>query len=144
MAQRFLPPSAGANTVCCAALITRSQGTLLGGLHDDSQSEVFYYAIFISSKTGLGGCEAYFLAPVGVVTRIIGHWVAVRLPRVDPSHSPDLTSAFFGVRGDSDGQIKQNMLAALRSPSLVCVLTISSRIPLVKVRWNSKRGPEFT
>ncbi|GKD89575.1 hypothetical protein Tco_1365082 [Tanacetum coccineum] len=38
-----------------AALITRSRGTLLGGLHDDSQSEVFYYAIFISSKTGLGG-----------------------------------------------------------------------------------------
>nr|GEZ39827.1 hypothetical protein [Tanacetum cinerariifolium] len=55
MAQRFLPPSSGVNTVCCAALITRSRGTLLGGLHDDSQSEVFYYAIFISSKTGLGG-----------------------------------------------------------------------------------------
>lgn len=55
MAQRFSPPSSGANTVCCAALITRSRGTLLGGLHDDSQSEVFYYAIFISSKTGLGG-----------------------------------------------------------------------------------------
>ncbi|GJS57117.1 hypothetical protein Tco_0651901 [Tanacetum coccineum] len=40
-----------------AALITRSRGTLLGGLHDDSQSEVFYYAIFISSKTGLGGFD---------------------------------------------------------------------------------------
>nr|GEU53374.1 hypothetical protein [Tanacetum cinerariifolium] len=26
---------------------------------------------------------------------------------VDPSHSPDLTSAFFGVRDDSDGQIKR-------------------------------------
>ncbi|GJU58894.1 hypothetical protein Tco_1236660 [Tanacetum coccineum] len=55
MAQRFSPPSSGVNTVCCAALITRSRGTLLGGLHDDSQSKVFYYAIFISSKTGLGG-----------------------------------------------------------------------------------------
>nr|GEW07500.1 hypothetical protein [Tanacetum cinerariifolium] len=33
MAQRFSPPSSGANTVCCAALITRSRGTLLGGLH---------------------------------------------------------------------------------------------------------------
>ncbi|GKA93341.1 hypothetical protein Tco_0815327 [Tanacetum coccineum] len=55
MAQRFSPPSSGVNTVCCAALITRSRGTLLGGLHDDSQSKVFYYAIFITSKTGLGG-----------------------------------------------------------------------------------------
>ncbi|GKC95474.1 hypothetical protein Tco_1160916 [Tanacetum coccineum] len=55
IAQRFSPPSSGANTVCCTALITRSRGTLLGGLHDDSQSEVFYYAIFISSKTGPGG-----------------------------------------------------------------------------------------
>ncbi|GKC02722.1 hypothetical protein Tco_0994332 [Tanacetum coccineum] len=54
MAQRFSPPSSGANNVCCTVLITRSRGTLLGGLHDDSQSEVFYYAIFISSKTGLG------------------------------------------------------------------------------------------
>nr|GEW92594.1 proteasome subunit alpha type-1 [Tanacetum cinerariifolium] len=54
MAQRFSPPSSGANTVCYAALITRSRGTLLGGLHEDSQSEVFNYAIFISSKTGLG------------------------------------------------------------------------------------------
>nr|GEW56376.1 ribosomal protein L10, mitochondrial [Tanacetum cinerariifolium] len=56
MAQWFLPPFSGAKTVCCVALIMRSQGTLLGGLHDDSQSELFYYAIFISSKTELEGC----------------------------------------------------------------------------------------
>ncbi|GKC87618.1 hypothetical protein Tco_1148267, partial [Tanacetum coccineum] len=54
MAQRFSPPSSGANIVCRAALIKRSRGTLLGGLHDDSQSKIFYYAIFISLKTGLG------------------------------------------------------------------------------------------
>ncbi|EEF28319.1 NADH dehydrogenase, putative [Ricinus communis] len=29
------------------------------------------------------GCGAYFLAPVGVVTSIIGHWTARRLPRCD-------------------------------------------------------------
>ncbi|CAN0919406.1 NADH-ubiquinone oxidoreductase chain 2 [Linum grandiflorum] len=28
------------------------------------------------------GCGDYFLAPVGIVTSIIGRWVAGRLPRV--------------------------------------------------------------
>ncbi|GJZ70219.1 hypothetical protein Tco_0633769 [Tanacetum coccineum] len=54
MAQRFSLPSSSANTGYCVALITRSRGTPLDGLHDDSQSEVFYYGIFISSKTRLG------------------------------------------------------------------------------------------
>lgn len=34
------------------------------------------------------GCGAYFLAPVGVVTSVIGRWAAGRLPRVSPFWGP--------------------------------------------------------
>ncbi|XP_047313848.1 NADH-ubiquinone oxidoreductase chain 2-like [Impatiens glandulifera] len=34
------------------------------------------------------GCGAYFLAPVGVVTSVIGHWEAGRLPRVSQFGRP--------------------------------------------------------
>jgi NADH-ubiquinone oxidoreductase chain 2 len=34
------------------------------------------------------GCGAYFLAPVGVVTSVIGRWAAGRLPRVSQFGGP--------------------------------------------------------
>lgn len=34
------------------------------------------------------GCGAYFLAPVGVVTSVIGRWAAGRLPRVSKFGGP--------------------------------------------------------
>lgn len=54
MAQRFSPP---AQTPFAALRSSREAGELswVDFKRDDSQSEVFYYAIFISSKTGLGG-----------------------------------------------------------------------------------------
>ncbi|GJS25903.1 hypothetical protein Tco_0486523 [Tanacetum coccineum] len=74
-----------------AALITRSRGTLLGGLHDDSQSEVFYYAIFISSKTGLGGWSQWSMKiPRRVVLSLAS---GITLNGIDRSSLPSSTSS---------------------------------------------------
>ncbi|KAG7022596.1 NADH-ubiquinone oxidoreductase chain 2, partial [Cucurbita argyrosperma subsp. argyrosperma] len=55
------------------------------------------------------GCGAYFLAPVGVVTSVIGRWAAGRLPRVSQSvwetegSSPCTGHVAYRISCDTDG-----------------------------------------
>nr|GEV22489.1 proteasome subunit alpha type-1 [Tanacetum cinerariifolium] len=62
-------------------------GNSLGRLHDDSQSEVFYYAIFISSKIGLGGWSQ---CPRRVVLSLA---IGITLNGIDRSSLPSSTSS---------------------------------------------------
>ncbi|GJU62453.1 reverse transcriptase domain-containing protein [Tanacetum coccineum] len=94
-----------------AALITRSRGTLLGGLHDDSQSEVFYYAIFISSKTGLGGWSQWSMKiPRRVVLSLAS---GITLNGIDRSSLPSSTSS--GVKPAKNEQVKAVEVIAIVS-----------------------------
>lgn len=51
------------------------------------------------------GCGAYFLAPVGVVTSVIGRWAAGRLPRVSQFGGPKACTGHVAYRisCDTDG-----------------------------------------
>ncbi|KAK1405944.1 hypothetical protein QVD17_42330 [Tagetes erecta] len=58
---------------------------------DDSQSEVFYYAIFISSKTGLGGWSQWSMKiPRRVVLSLAS---GITLNGIDRSSLPSSTSS---------------------------------------------------
>ena len=60
------------------------------------------------------GCGAYFLAPMGVVTSVIGRWAAERLPRVilgdwRQGSSPCTGHVAYRISCDTDGNALQSI-----------------------------------
>ncbi|KAH0682745.1 hypothetical protein KY290_021340 [Solanum tuberosum] len=73
------------------------------------------------------GCGAYFLAPVGVVTSVIGQWAGGRLPRVG-------TLSMAGENGDNSTEMSQEVERDFELTALVTQLNeLSTKITEVAI-----------